>query len=426
MTEINYALQTTQIYATTIISNSFTDGIAKLEYGYLHNIVPLTLHDAVNKLYVDNYISSTSLMNPNGPIQSIQYNNNGEFNGLSDFIINSNLLSGKFSDGIATWNSNLIYNLEDPIEKSQIATKNYVDSFSNIKITNIYDNNNMTYTANDCINGIINRYSYENTLIDLTPSATDFINNMKMEQTKFSIKCISPTSTNTSIIIVPNLGISIYNTLSSTSTNTSSKQLYIELYTNYIINFTVLITSTSTISTDNNVNFLITSINYLQEYNNISTNTNMSVTNQFDILSASSYFTNILAVESNYISYFVPTYINSDTNSIYSIESILNKYIIRSGLTSNRTDSITNIFNFYSIVPLIFQPNDININKPTGICFYVLNNDPIYSITINMTNNGWLGDPILGTNPIISPSKTAILNLCFINNVGYIYLIGII
>jgi hypothetical protein len=94
------------------------------------------------------------------PVNAVQYNNAGTFDGSSDLVFDSltnTLTANKISNGIVTIESNTISGLTDPISGQQAATKNYVDNYTSLTITTVDTIGATTYSAASMINGIIYR-----------------------------------------------------------------------------------------------------------------------------------------------------------------------------------------------------------------------------------------------------------------------------
>jgi hypothetical protein len=117
--------------------------------------------------------------NPGGPVNAVQYNNAGTFDGSSDLVFDSltnTLTANKISNGIVTIESNTISGLTDPISGQQAATKNYVDNYTSLTITTVDTIGATTYSAASMINGIIYRNNQTSASItDILPTAAQII-----------------------------------------------------------------------------------------------------------------------------------------------------------------------------------------------------------------------------------------------------------
>lgn len=391
---------------------------------------PVNLNDACNKSFVDNYISSNPGFSVNGPEGAIQISgvtSTGPFVGSSNLTwtsTTSTLTLSSLSDGIATWTSNELIDLVNPETENQIATKEYVDVFQNDSLVTISSVENVEYTASQVVNKLMNRITYNNTIIDVTPLATDLINEIKGSNInstcRFRIKNFS-NSDNSILLLVPNIGVSIYSYRNTTSE--LKKELYILLYRNYQALIKIFIKSTT------EVVFIIESIDELSGYE--STSVTQFINNQFYIENNNSLFIDILSVRNNFLYNVNPITFTNNTNLTYSVNTLLRKMIIRGpGLTADRTDSLTSASNLISIVPQAFQPTNNILSTPSGFTFMVKNKDPVYSIIINMSSIGYTSDFLITGNVTILPGKTGIFGISFNRistiNTTSLYLIGII
>lgn len=171
----NYSNKT---YTNKLIANTLTDRIATFSQGTVTDLVPPTeFQDAVTKGFVD------GLANPSLPLNSVQYNNL-VFAGSPNltFVPDTLTVNGQINDGSGiNITSGVISGLADPVLPDQIATKNYVDSFTSATTnTYIQSDTGVVYTPSQMLNGIILRnlttYNvFGLSLTDTTPSAAQFI-----------------------------------------------------------------------------------------------------------------------------------------------------------------------------------------------------------------------------------------------------------
>jgi len=165
-------------YASQIIANSLTDGIATFSNGTIVNLaLPTHQQDAITKGFVD------GLVNAAPPTNSVQFNNL-TFGGSPNlsFIPNTLTVNGTITDGSGVnISQGIISGLNNPTNSNEIATKNYVDSVSSITTNNyIQSDIAVTYTASQMINSIILRnlqtYDvYGVSLTDTTATAAELI-----------------------------------------------------------------------------------------------------------------------------------------------------------------------------------------------------------------------------------------------------------
>lgn len=383
-----YANQYVLSKTNKILTNEIKGINYKITDGKITGLVsPLLPTDAVNKEYADTYISSNTPQNFIGPSGAIQYTQSNTFYGDNNLKWNGNsLITPSISDGIAIWNNNTIKNLFNPEEDTQIATKNYTDP--KFDIVNITNNTNITYTPSQCINTIIFRNTLDTNVTDLTPLASEW------ETTELSIKNVS---TNGIVKIVPNLNVKINFNL-----------LFIQLYPNYQVNMKILKNNNEIFIFIMNITFLYSNSNTINE-----------------IFSSNAFYTKNAIISSKLLYRAIPTYITNDYNITYSIDTLLNGYIIRTNdITSDKTDSLVPLSTFLFIVPFLTIQEDDNPTPSAGFQFKILNKSNNFSITLNTSNNGWTSD-LSNITTIIGPNKMGIFGLSILNSIGYIYTIGI-
>jgi hypothetical protein len=214
-----------KIYTSEIIAKSLTDGIATFSEGTVTGLVPPTdLQNAVTKSFVD------GLVNVANPVNSVQFNNM-VFAGSANltYVPNTLTVNGIINDGSGiSISGGIISGLNDPTIGNQIATKNYVDSFTSITANNyIISDTSVTYTAAQVINAtILRNLATDNvngiSLTDTTPTATQlvsFVSNASIGYAaKFRIMNDNPNANQTSIegrdrfvlTINPGTGVSFY------------------------------------------------------------------------------------------------------------------------------------------------------------------------------------------------------------------------
>lgn len=193
----------------TEIPNPNTPGInTTLSGGRLSNINdPILDSQAATYAYA---ISQAGSANPGGPIQSIQFNNGGLFDGSATLTFDNTtntLSANKISNGVITIESNTITGLDEPVLDQDAATKNYVDNINNIKII---DNNTIgssVYTASSVINSVILRNNQTSAKVtDTLPNAVDIINESNAQVGTLINFSIRNTSSDYNSVITFNVG----------------------------------------------------------------------------------------------------------------------------------------------------------------------------------------------------------------------------
>jgi hypothetical protein len=367
----NYSstLQTNKIFCDMI-----TDGTATLSSGTMSNITwtPIVGSDAITK----SYITGTA---PEGPLQSLQFNSNGVFGGSSNLIFNNNQLIAtcEITDGTLTIVDNTIGSLVNPVSNQQIATKAYVDSFSNkIQVTEILTNAGVTYTSASVTGAVIVRNStvVDTTVTDTMPTATSIINHLIDEDisvvigTPFKFILMNTKygteSNNFNILLNPGTGI----TFNPTGT------VYIPQ--NYVLNSTLLIDNVGTPAITMNINSIGPGSNYVTKYfydYGFGTSEPYKISNML-----------LFPMDEN----------SNETvvNYTYTESDIKNSLIVRNP-ASNSSDIITNLTNVSSgsFVIQNISTNSITLQETGSWIFRITTASLIptgYSIVIGPSQNG--------------------------------------
>lgn len=168
--ETNYSVVLECNQITTLLA---TDGICTIADGTITNLVePANAQGAIPY----NYLLNSS---PGGPVNSIQYNNSGSFEGSTDLLYigsssvgcvymgsSANLVitttapnvvlnTGSTVGNIVTITGSNINNLNNPVNALDIVTRNYVDFFKNYLNVNTISAVTGTYSASSMVNGLV-------------------------------------------------------------------------------------------------------------------------------------------------------------------------------------------------------------------------------------------------------------------------------
>jgi len=362
------SLSTNILKASKIQADLITDNYATLSGGTLTGIVnPVDPQDAVPKSYVTGSI-------PGGPINSIQYNNNGVFDGSANLLYIGAYSSGAVSLGPTTTLSdnylnitvNTINNVNEPVNDTDVATKQYIDLIKSFTTVNsISTIASTTYSSTSVISGIILRTNLT-TVSDLLPTASDIISQLTNYNVGTGFK-FQINNTGTSVInVLPSTGITMSNAVS--------------LYPDYIMACTGVITGPSTVYL--NVDNICWSVIYVSNFFN------------------ETGFTTYLPYKING-NIFIPgptAYTEVTTNGYTYTLNDVNKGILTRKPTADSTDLMAS-----------FSTNQS----------FVIQNVSAFTITIQST--GWTFSP--SGSIVIAPNKCL---YCWIYQGNYLFIIGIV
>ena len=192
----NYSelLQSNTIKSNSIslLSSDSTIGLT-IKEGIIDSIFTINSDsDAVNKEYVINS------KKPSGPIDSIQFNDNGVFNGSESLLFSGDFNRGtvvtkniSISDTVVVISTSQILNVSDPIYNDQLTSKNYIDNYANFTQTLNIDSS-MSSIYSSITNTIVNRGNISNTNTDITdyvPTAENIM--ITLNKADISVKAAS-------------------------------------------------------------------------------------------------------------------------------------------------------------------------------------------------------------------------------------------
>ncbi len=222
-----------------IESSVITDNTITMSSGMITNLTGPFLNN-LDAVSID-YIKPAS---SGGVLYSLQYNQNGFFSGNSNLLFDNDLLTlnGNFTDGVCTITkttagNNIINDIINPINSTDIVSKYYADTFITNQNITINTNSTYLYTPATIINKYITRISTVN-LSDQTDTAVNiiaYLNTLITLEVGVSFSfCIFNNGTG-NISLLGGTGVSIIPTSFT-------------IPPNYVFQSTIIITSSTTIS----------------------------------------------------------------------------------------------------------------------------------------------------------------------------------
>jgi hypothetical protein len=408
---VNFNSNYTRIMKTgAIYTDSVTDGFATLSGGYLSNLYdPINDNDCATKYYVDNYIDPTDV---SLPLNSIQINTGTNFIGVSALkFINSPVptlfVYNKINNGSLQITDNNISGISNPIEDSGLCTYDYFTG-ATIKIVN-YNTTNQSnsLTGTQIINTFLNRTitNSNNIIQDILPTDISVFNSYNNNSTSAS------TSSTFSFVFIYNFigpaeKVLLFGNIipygNFLYTNKALPVITIPKNTLVFLNATYQ-DGVVTYYIKNNQNFYSNA-----KINNIGLST-------FNFTS----YANDLNIKLNatfMIWPMIPTEINSNISHTYTYSNIKNKLIIRTGLTSDTTDTFSTLSIFTSSGAFSLGSGQIK---------FVVQNISSYNIKIgpDVAPTGWSYDT--NFNRTVPPNMNGFFYINYTGTTLYLYTIGI-
>lgn len=406
-------------------SNSITNGTATLSNGILSGLDnPINANDAANKQYIDSVYG----ININTSANSVQYNNNNTFGGSSNltFEIDNDLnigtltVNGTIASGVTYIQNSKLVDIDDPTTNDTPATKEYIDLLDKKYVSTINNINSVIYTAAQVVNGIILRQGLivpinnDTTLTDISVINTDTFPTAQQMFTRLQ-----------QIGIFPSVGLTFTFNITNINNNSSVSLVLVPQNTSVVF-FppNIIITGNSQLS----ARCVVTNINvpevyvYFNELSYVGTQSfiipglntpkwSMIYKNPQGPVIKTLRTVNQVILPMNPI-----TYSTSDP-VIYTYTDLSSKLIIRSGLTSNVSDTFESSTSFLD--------NDFfnGYTSGLGMKFAIQNTSDTYSINIT-PGQGWT----LNKAITILPGYTAYLGININKTVNSItvYTIGLL
>jgi hypothetical protein len=392
-----------------IITESLTDGFATLSGGHLSNLYePINDSDCATKYYVDNYIDPTDV---SLPLDSIQINTGTNFIGVNalKFVngaVPTLFVYNKINNGSISITDNNIYGALNPVEESGLCTYNYFTN-TNIKIVN-YNTTNQSnsLTGAQIINTYLNRTitNSNNIIQDILPTDISIFNS-------YNSSTSASTSSSFSFVF-------IYNFIGP-----SEKVLLfgnIIPYGNFLYSNEAL--PVITVPKNTLVFLNATYKDGITTYY-IKNNQNLYSNPRINNIGLSTFnftsYANDLNIKLNatfMIWPMIPTEIDSDTSHTYTYSNIKNKLIIRTGLTTDTTDT-------FDVLSIFTSSGAFSLGS--GQIKFVVQNISTYNIQIgpDVTPTGWSYDTSF--NRTIGPNMNGFFYINYTGTTLYLYTIGI-
>jgi hypothetical protein len=253
-------LKVDNLQSDIITDNNSSVGALVIANGTITNLDGPFLNDldVVNK----NYIQPASA---GGVLYSVQYNDQGFFNGSENLLFNDTSLelTGTFTDNTcsittSTSGTGIITGINDPINDSDACSKQYADKYINYYTQEISNGVSHVYTPREMINSYIKRAT--TTIVeDQTATAADIV--AYLESVFITI------SDNSSFTFA------LLNTGSNEFTLTGGTGVTIEssnftLCPNYVLLSTIIIASTSSALVTMSIDSISVGTNYISSFFN--------------------------------------------------------------------------------------------------------------------------------------------------------------
>jgi hypothetical protein len=397
---VNIDNNTTRIMKVSdMYSIIITDGIADIQNGYISNLIePISGNEIATKFYVDHAGGGGGV---SGPVDSIQFNSGTSFAGSSNLTVSNPgtgnevlNVSGSFTNGTVTLSGNQFNGLINPTTSQEAATKNYVDESLNkleVITINVFQDVAQLYTPDQVYNNIINLTYNQNNVtglcpVDLLPTGSDMSAFLGTEfQIGKSWTTIFRMPQIDQVLLVRFIG----EVLSEGNLVIPTTYYYcgIALPVFTLVNNSV-VTITSVVINATSGSELIYS--YVTS-NFIDITTNAQITDQ-GVLTSSFGSGSLLGNGSIIYPMLANPTLNSVSPIIYTYSNLQKIFIIRSGLTSNTSDT------FVSATVLV---TDDAFLMGSGTFKFFIQNISAHTLTL-LPSTGWSFQT--GNNGVIPPS----------------------
>lgn len=379
--------------------NNISDSVLTIENNMISGVIDPVSDSQIANL---NYLIQAE-PRANGPLNSVQFNDLGNFNGSSNFKFQSNKLSTDvITNGTVVFSEGTLDGIVNDTTLNSAVNKSYIDNSLNLNETTLLLGTSITYSANQMVNGIIYRDPIVNNTVstqyDKTADAISLVqqfeNNSIGNSVSFYLKNIT-NDPDVFIFLKPGTGVTFNNSTDG-----------ITIPQNYLLKAKIIIISLTEIL------ILIESIEYSGSIEEFKYTKTISSSTPYTL---ESIVTNSLKCNTA----LFDVYYDDESLNVgpLTLTSIIYGQAYRKNLTSNIT---------------LFFPDPVSsflIENSEGSVlsgyyrFIFRNADTVYNVTLS-GSNGWILDSY--SNYTIPP-QTSVLLWLYVdgnNNSVKVYQIG--
>lgn len=396
----NYIIQEIQNFNNSnLLIDKITDSVLTIENNKISNVIdPIQNNDIVNL----NYLIEAE-PRANGPQYSVQFNDNGNFNGTNNLKFQSNILTTDvITNGINTFSEGTIDGIVNDTTLNSAVNKSYIDNSLNLNESTLLLATNINYSANQMVNGIIYRDPIVNNTVstqyDTTADAVSIVQQFENTSVGNSVSFYLKNITNNPdvfIFLKPGTGVTFNNSTDG-----------ITIPQNYILKSKLIIISLTEIL------LFIESVEYsgsIEQFKYLKT-ISSSTPYTLETIITNSLKTNTALFD---------VYYDDESLNVgpLTLTSIIYGQTYRKNLTSDIT-----LF-FPDPVSSFLLENNENSVLSGYYRFIFRNADTTYNVTLS-GSNGWILDNY--SNYTIPPKTSVLLWLYVdgINNSVKVYQIG--
>lgn len=379
--------------------NNISDSVLTIENDKISGVIDPVSDSQICNL---NYLIEAE-PRANGPLNSVQFNDLGNFNGSSNFKFQSNKLSTDvITNGTVIFSEGTLDGIVNDTTLNSAVNKSYVDNSLNLNETTLLLGTSITYSANQMVNGIIYRDPIVNNTIstqyDTTSDAISLVqqfeNNSIGNSVSFYLKNIT-SNPDVFIFLKPGTGVTF---------NNSSDGITIPQ--NYLLKAKIIIISLTEIL------MLIESVEYSGSVEEFKYTKTISSSTPYTL---ESIITNSLKCNTALFDVYY------DDESLNVGPLTLTSIIYGQAYRKNLTNDIT-LF-FPDPVSSFLIENNEGLVLSGYYRFIFRNADTVYNVTLS-GSNGWILDSY--SNYTIPP-QTSVLLWLYVdgnNNSVKVYQIG--
>jgi hypothetical protein len=405
---INQTTNFTRLMKANVVDcTTMTDEIIVMSSGRISNLFdPVNPTDVATKYFVDH----SSSIGASGPVNSIQFSTGTTFTGVAalmytsdTFYVTNKFTMAKGTTGTISITSNQISGLSNPVDDNQVANIGYLPELSVVNLSTSVASTNLT--ASQVVNKYLNRTitATSGTIQDILPTniaVTTLLGSSGVTSGTFSFSFVyNYTGTASTVLLFGNIipeGNYQY---------INNPIPVITVSANNIVSFK------ATIGTDGSVAYYIKNT---QPIYDVSTSGPLvtSVGLKTDNFTSTKTITN-----NSFIIYpLVPTAVTLDGAYTYTYADIRNRLIIRSGITTDTTDTFDILANWTT---------DEAFSLGSGQIKFVIQNISSHNLKVGPDSapTGWYYDT--NYNRTIPPNKNGLFYINYTGTTFILYTIGI-